>query len=395
VLDQGYTEPTPAQQQVIPHILAGRDVLACAQTGTGKTAAFVLPILQLLADVGREPGPVRVLILSPTRELAAQIAERVSAYGRYLRFRHALVYGGVGQERQVRALRQHPEVVVATPGRLLDLLQQGLVALGAVTHFVLDEADRMLDMGFIDPVRRIARLLPTTRQTMMFSATIPRAIESLAQSLLKEPVRVAVTPGATTAVSIGQSVVHVARNQKVAWLEQMLRDQRVSRALVFTRTKRGANRVSEQLTRLGIGAAAIHGNKSQGARERALAAFRAGNARVLVATDVAARGIDVADISHVINFDLPDVPESYIHRVGRTGRAGATGQAISLCDRDERPLLADIERLIRLRLEVIIEPEPSASPRSASILPQQASTSSAKSRSSKPHRYGRSDRRYG
>jgi ATP-dependent RNA helicase RhlE len=340
-------------------VLARRDVLACAQTGTGKTAAFVLPLLELLA-AGRagddqSRGPIRVLVLTPTRELAAQIGERIGAYGRHLRLGHAVVYGGVSQHRQVDALRRQPELLVATPGRLLDLMQQGLVRLQAVTHFVLDEADRMLDMGFIDDVRRIAGALPAERQTLLFSATMPRSIEALAGKLLREPARVAVTPPATTATTVDQSVVHVEKSRKASLLEQLLQDGSVSRALVFTRTKRGANRVSETLRRAGVGAAAIHSNKSQATRERTLEAFRRGEMRVLVATDIAARGIDVDDISHVINFDLPNVPESYVHRVGRTGRAGATGRAISFCDHDERSLLAEIELLLRRRLPVLHE----------------------------------------
>jgi ATP-dependent RNA helicase RhlE len=368
VLDEQYLEPTPVQSQVVPLVLARRDVLACAQTGTGKTAAFVLPLLELLsaeAADARGQGPIRVLVLTPTRELAAQIGERIEAYGRHLRLRHAVVYGGVSQHRQVQALRRGPTFLVATPGRLLDLMQQGLVRLGDVTHFVLDEADRMLDMGFIHDVRRIVSALPVERQTLLFSATMPPSIEALAARLLRAPARVAVTPAATTATTVAQSVVHVPRNQKTALLEQLLRDGSVSRALVFTRTKRGANRVSEVLCRVGVGAAAIHSNKSQATRERTLEAFRRGETRVLVATDIAARGIDVEGISHVINFDLPNVAESYVHRVGRTGRAGAAGRAISFCDHDERDLLAGIERLLRRPLPVLTELGRSVAPRAS------------------------------
>jgi ATP-dependent RNA helicase RhlE len=353
---ESYLEPTPVQHGVIPAAVTGRDVLACAQTGTGKTAAFVLPILHQLAMAPQASG-LRVLILTPTRELAAQIAERVAAYGRYLRFRHAVVYGGVSQFRQEQALRQRPDLLVATPGRLLDLMSQGVVKLDQVAHFVLDEADRMLDMGFIHDVRRVIGALPKKRQTLFFSATVPHTIEALARSLLVDPVRVSVTPTVTAAETVDQSVVFVAKEQKSSLLEQLLRGDGVERAIVFTRTKHGADKLSRKLEQAGIEAPAIHGNKSQNARERALAGFRDGRTRVLVATDIAARGIDVAGVSHVFNFDLPNVPESYVHRVGRTGRAGATGRAISFCDRDERPLLGDIERLLRRRLHVLEVPQ--------------------------------------
>jgi ATP-dependent RNA helicase RhlE len=347
--EQRYAEPTPVQRAVVPQVLAGRDVLACAQTGTGKTAAFLLPILQRLAA---EPpsGRIRALVLTPTRELAAQIVEHAGLYGRHLRLRHAVIYGGVGQGQQERALRARPDLLVATPGRLLDLMNQRLVDLGGVSCFVLDEADRMLDMGFIHDVRRIASCLPGERQTLLFSATMPHAIEQLARQMLVTPERVAIAPKVTTAETVEQSVVFVARADKRATLVRMLEDAAVERALVFTRTKHGASRLADQLQRAGIESAAIHGNKSQGQRDRALAGFRRGTTRVLVATDVAARGIDVDGVSHVINFDVPDVPETYVHRIGRTGRAGASGRAILFCDGDERRLLADIERLIRRRL---------------------------------------------
>ena len=352
VLDERYEQPTPVQEEVIPHVLAGRDVLACAQTGTGKTAAFVLPILQRLRASESERGPIRVLVLTPTRELAAQIEASVAVYGRHLGLTHAVIYGGVSQYRQEIALRDAPDILVATPGRLLDLMQQRLVRLDGVTHFVLDEADRMLDMGFVHDVRRVTAALPARRQTLLFSATIPPSIEALARSMLVDPVRVSVAPAVTTAETVEQSVMFVARADKRVLLERVLRGEEVVRAIVFTRTKHGANRLSEQLGRAGIDSAAIHGNKSQGARERALEAFRAGTTRVLVATDLAARGIDVDGISHVINYELPNVAESYVHRIGRTGRAGAVGRAISFCDRDERALLTDIERFIRRRLPV-------------------------------------------
>jgi ATP-dependent RNA helicase RhlE len=353
VAHEGYTEPTPVQAQVIPHALGGLDVLACAQTGTGKTAAFVLPILQRLSLGDRRPGGIRTLILTPTRELAAQIGDRVAVYGRHMGVKYAVVFGGVSQRRQEQALRRAPEVLIATPGRLLDLMRQRIVRLDAVAHLVLDEADRMLDMGFIHDVKTICAAVPARRQTLLFSATMPAAVAGLANAMLRDPVRVSVAPPATTASGITQSVVFIAKQEKRFLLENMLRDEKVLRALIFTSTKHRANRLAEQLVRAGIESAAIHGNKSQGARERALEAFRSGESRVLVATDVASRGIDVDGISHVINFDLPNTPESYVHRIGRTGRAGASGEAISFCDpADEKRLLVDIERLIRRRLPV-------------------------------------------
>jgi ATP-dependent RNA helicase RhlE len=356
VIEEEYSQPSPVQVEVIPRAIEGRDVLAGAQTGTGKTAAFVLPILQKLATGSASSPCIRALILTPTRELAAQIADRVGAYGRHLRLRHAVIYGGVSQYRQEVALRDGPDLVVATPGRLLDLMQQRLVRLDGVTHFVLDEADRMLDMGFVHDVRRIVATLPAARQTLFFSATISGPIETLARTMLVNPVRVSIASAVTTAETVDQSVVFVDKADKRALLERVLMEARtegeIARTLVFTRTKHGANRLSEQLDRAGIGSAAIHGNKTQGARERALEGFRRGTTPVLVATDVAARGIDVEGISLVVNFDMPNVAESYVHRIGRTGRAGASGRAISFCDRDERSLLSDIERLIRRRLPV-------------------------------------------
>ncbi len=352
VLDEGYEIPSPVQSEVIPSALASRDVLACAQTGTGKTAAFVLPILHLLSASANRDRRVRALVLTPTRELAAQIAERVSTYGRYVGTRYAVIYGGVSQRGQEAALRNGPELLVATPGRLLDLMNQKLIDLSHVVHFVLDEADRMLDMGFVHDVRRIVQTIPVARHTLFFSATMAPEVEKLARLMLVNPARVSISPTVTTAQTVEQSVMFVAKADKRARLEDVLRDESVERALVFTRTKHGANRLSEQLDRAGIRSLAIHGNKTQGARERALDAFRRGTTRVLVATDVAARGIDVEGISLVVNFDLPNVAESYVHRIGRTGRAGASGRAISFCDRDERHLLTDIERLIRQRLPV-------------------------------------------
>ena len=342
VLDENYTQPSPIQTEVIPHALAGRDVLAGAQTGTGKTAAFVLPILQHLGGAGRRELPrsraIRALIPPRlARELAVQIAERVAAYGRHLRVRHAVIYGGVSQRRQEIALQASPDIVVATPGRLIDLLQQKLVRLDGVTHFVLDEADRMLDMGFVRDVRRITALLPTRRQTLFFSATISSSIETLARTMLVNPARVSITPTVTTAETVDQSVIaFVARAEKRALLERVLREDLAGRTLVFMRTKR-LGHLSEQLERAGIEFARDpQRNKTQAARERAIEAFRSGTTRVLVATDVAARGLDIDGISLVINFDLPNVAESYVHRIGRTGRAGATGRALSFVDREER-----------------------------------------------------------
>ncbi len=354
---EGYDEPTPIQAQAIPPVLAGRDLIGCAQTGTGKTAAFALPILQRLvaANQSRRGGVIRVLVLSPTRELASQIGDSFAAYGRHTELKHIVIFGGVGQQPQVDKLRRGPDILVATPGRLLDLMGQGLVRLDTVEVFVLDEADRMLDMGFIHDVRRIIKVLPTKRQTLLFSATMPEAIQDLASSILINPLRVEVTPQATTVDTVDQSVFFVNKKDKRALLEHILADRAIRRALVFTRTKHGANKLVEQLDHANIQAEAIHGNKSQTARERALANFKAGKTRVLVATDIAARGIDVDDVTHVINFDLPNEPESYVHRIGRTARAGASGIAFSFCDAEERAYLRDIEKLIRLRVPVVAE----------------------------------------
>ena len=354
---EGYSEPTPIQKQAIPHALAGRDLLGCAQTGTGKTAAFALPILQRFAMSPRSPGrrPIRALILTPTRELAAQIDESFGTYGRGLGLSHIVIFGGVGQNPQVAALQRGIDILVATPGRLLDLSNQGEVDLRHLEVFVLDEADRMLDMGFLPDVRRVIAMLPSRRQTLFFSATMPPDIADLANRILIDPVRVAVTPVSSTVDKIGQSVFFVAKGDKRALLEHLLKDRAMERVLVFTRTKHGANRVAEQLTRAGLTALAIHGNKSQNARTRALSSFKDGETRVLVATDIAARGLDIERISHVVNFDLPEVPESYVHRIGRTARAGASGTAFSFCDGEERVLLRDIERLIRLKVPVVVD----------------------------------------
>jgi ATP-dependent RNA helicase RhlE len=351
---EGYETPTPIQSRAIPHALAGRDLLGIAQTGTGKTAAFALPVLHRLHTTrqGERRGPVkpRALVLSPTRELATQIAESFAVYGKGTRLRHAVIFGGVSQFHQVKALRAGVDIIVATPGRLMDLMAQGHVDLRSIEVFVLDEADRMLDMGFIQPIRKVAEALPAARQTMLFSATMPDAIARLAASLLRNPERVEVDRVASAAPKIEQSVFMVANQEKPALLERLLAEHAPLRALVFTRTKHGADRLTDKLLRAGVSAESIHGNKSQGQRQRALDAFRSGRSRVLVATDVAARGLDVDGITHVFNFNLPNEPEAYVHRIGRTGRAGAAGIAISFCDHEERAYLRSIERLIGTRL---------------------------------------------
>ena len=354
LISESYTTPTPIQTQAIPTLLEGRDLLGIAQTGTGKTAAFVLPILQHLSTRSVNGGPraLRALILAPTRELALQIGERVQAYGRNLGLRHTVILGGVGQGPQVKALSAGVDILIATPGRLLDLLNQRHVRLDKVSHLVLDEADRMLDMGFIRDVRRIVAQLPKTRQSLLFSATMPGDVAKLAAEMLNNPVRVEVTPKTVAVERIEQKVYMVETAAKRGLLTYLLADSGLKRVLVFTRTKHGANRVAEHLAKAGVSADAIHGNKSQGARVRALEGFRAGDVRVLVATDIAARGIDVDGISHVVNFDLPNIPESYVHRIGRTARAGAEGAAISFCDGGERAFLRDIERLIRRALPI-------------------------------------------
>jgi len=350
--EEKYTTPTPIQAQTIPIALSGRDVVGIAQTGTGKTAAFALPILHRLFTDRKPPQrkACRVLVLSPTRELSGQIGDSFRAYGRHVGISTALVIGGVSMGAQVRALQAGVDVLVATPGRLLDLVGSNAVRLGAVEFLVLDEADRMLDMGFIHDIRKIVAKLPARRQTLFFSATMPRAIADLADQMLHDPAKVAVTPAASTVDLVEQRVIRVDRAAKAAALVEILQREPVERALVFTRTKHGADKVVRGLVRGGIASEAIHGNKSQNQRERVLAAFRKGTVRTLVATDIAARGIDVDGISHVVNFDLPNVPETYVHRIGRTARAGAAGVAISLCDREESPLLRDIEKLIRLSI---------------------------------------------
>ncbi len=344
---QRYVNPTPIQAQAVPVLLAGKDLLGVAQTGSGKTAAFALPILQRLAAQPLNPGPrrTRALILAPTRELAIQIGDDCKTYGRHLNLRYALIFGGVGQAPQVKAMAKGVDILVATPGRLLDLMSQDQVRLDKVSILVLDEADRMLDMGFIPDVRRIVSTLPRERQSLMFSATMPSDVAKIAADFLHQPVRVDVSPATVTVDRVDQRVLFVAAPDKRAVLVDLLTDPALARVIVFTRTKHGANRLTQQLENAGVTARAIHGNKSQGARQQALESFRAGSARVLVATDIAARGIDVDGVTHVINYELPNVPESYVHRIGRTARAGASGIALSLCDPSERPLLREIEKL--------------------------------------------------
>ena len=349
VAEEGYDTPTPIQTQAIPHLLARRDLIGCAQTGTGKTAAFILPILQYLALNKRQSahGRARVLILAPTRELAAQIHESAATYGRHLRFSHAVIFGGVSQLHQVQALNRGLDILVATPGRLLDLMQQGHASLDAIEIFVLDEADRMLDMGFFPDIKKVIAKLPRQRQSLFFSATMEPEVVALARTLVHDAVHVTIAHEAPVVECIVQKVMFVDRNHKDALLASLLGDSRWDRVIVFTQMKHMANKVVKKLADAGIGAAAIHGNKSQGARTEALAGFKDGRIRVLVATDIAARGLDVDGISHVINYDLPVEPEVYIHRIGRTARAGAGGDAVSFCSASERDFLRAIEKLIR------------------------------------------------
>lgn len=354
---EGYTTPTPIQEKSIPIALSGRDLLGCAQTGTGKTAAFSIPILQHLHNAkqagGKQYNSIKALILTPTRELAIQIDESIAAYGRHLDLKHLVIFGGVSQHPQTTALRNGTDILVATPGRLLDLMQQGFINLAFIQIFVLDEADRMLDMGFIHDVKKVIAKLPTKRQTFFFSATMPKEIASLADSILDKPVRVEVTPVSSTAQTIQQSMYYVDKDDKKKLLVHLLEDEAIERALVFARTKHGSDKIVKDLHKFGIDAEAIHGNKSQNARQRALANFKSGATRVLVATDIAARGIDVDNLTHVINYELPNVPETYVHRIGRTGRAGASGIAFSFCDQEEREFLRDIQKLIGNSIPVV------------------------------------------
>jgi ATP-dependent RNA helicase RhlE len=356
IKEEGYVTPTPIQSEAIPEVLKGRDLLGCAQTGTGKTAAFSIPILQLLTN---NPGitgrrrPIRSLIVTPTRELAIQIDESIRTYGRHTQLTSAVIFGGVNQNAQVNVLRNGVDILVATPGRLLDLMNQKLVSIRDIEIFVLDEADRMLDMGFIHDIKRLLAVLPTNKQSLFFSATMPPAIVKLSSGILRNPVQVEVTPVSSTADTINQSIYFVDKANKITLLMDLLKDKKIKTALVFTRTKHGADKVVRVLQKNKIKAEAIHGNKSQNARQNALSNFKDQSTRVLVATDIAARGIDVDNLQHVINYDLPNIPESYVHRIGRTGRAGADGTAFSFCDAEEKAYLKDIEKLINKKIEVI------------------------------------------
>ncbi len=363
---KGYTTPSPIQQKAIPPILEGKDILASAQTGTGKTAGFTLPLLQLLSQGQTlRQRPVRALVLTPTRELAAQVFENVKEYSTFLELRSAVIFGGVNQKPQVNQLRHGVDILVATPGRLLDLHNQGLLSLSKIEILVLDEADRMLDMGFLRDIERIMKLMPSKRQNLMFSATFSHDIKKLAHGILHHPVQVEATPENTTVDAIYQKVYRVAKGLKTGLIIKLIADGNWKQVLVFTRTKHGANKLCEKMVKAGISAAAIHGNKSQGARTKALGGFKTGNVRVLVATDIAARGLDIPLLPHVINFELPNIPEDYVHRIGRTGRAGASGEALSLVSADETVFLRDIEKLVGLKLPVEIiegfEPDPNAS----------------------------------
>lgn len=363
---EGYTTPTPIQEQSIPIVLKRQDLLGCAQTGTGKTAAFAIPILQILHEQKTQekvPGNIHALILTPTRELAIQIDESFAAYGKHTGLKHAVIFGGVSQHQQTNTIRRGVDILIATPGRLLDLVSQKIVHLQHIQLFVLDEADRMLDMGFIHDVKKVITRLPAKRQTLFFSATMPPEIAKLAQTILTNPAKVEVTPVSSTAVKVKQSVFMVEKGNKASLLIHVLKNPGITSALVFTRTKHGADKVAKLLNKSYITADAIHGNKSQNARQRALSNFKTGQIRVLVATDIAARGIDVEDLSHVINFELPNVPETYVHRIGRTGRAGASGIALSFCDAEEREFLRDINKLIAQSIPVVEEhPYPMRNP---------------------------------
>jgi len=354
--EEGYTTPTPIQAKAIPFILQHRDLLGCAQTGTGKTAAFAIPMLQILEEKQKnknDKSPIRALILTPTRELAIQIGESFAAYGRFTSITHTVIFGGVGQKPQTDALRRGVDILIATPGRLLDLINQGFVHLKQLELFVLDEADRMLDMGFVHDVKKILRLLPAKRQSLFFSATMPPVIMTLADTILTNPAKVEVTPVSSTADTIKQSVFFVDKSDKNNLLLHILKDDSIATALVFTRTKHGADKVVKVLRKAGVTSEAIHGNKSQNARQNALKNFKSQTTRVLVATDIAARGIDVDDLTHVINYEIPNIPETYVHRIGRTGRAGAKGTAFSFCDLDEKAYLRDIHKLIAKNIPVV------------------------------------------
>jgi ATP-dependent RNA helicase RhlE len=394
--NEGYTTPTPIQTQAIPAILQRRDLQGCAQTGTGKTAAFAIPMLQLMHEEQQQSAPgrrtIKALILTPTRELAIQIEESFRAYGKYVDLKHFVVFGGVSQHNQVKALRHGVDILVATPGRLLDLMQQRHISLQDIKYFVLDEADRMLDMGFVHDVKRIIAKLPAKRQTLFFSATMPREIQQLAHILLNNPVKVEVTPPATTVDLIQQKMYYVETMNKRPLLIHLLRDTTIETVLLFTRTKHGADKIARDLNKHGIKAEAIHGNKSQNARQDALQNFKIRKTRILVATDIAARGIDIDDLTHVLNYDLPNIPETYVHRIGRTGRAGASGIAISFCSYEEKIFLRDIQKLINKNI-----PVEKGHPFDVPLMhgmPQQAGTTASSSNSNSGRRPG-GGKRYG
>ncbi|MBN2261476.1 MAG: DEAD/DEAH box helicase [Prolixibacteraceae bacterium] len=358
ITEEGYTTPTPIQQQAIPIVLEGTDLLGCAQTGTGKTAAFAIPILQHMYQSpfkNTHRRKIKALIVTPTRELAIQIGESFEAYGKYTQLKHSVIFGGVSQFSQVQQLKQGIDILVATPGRLLDLMQQNIVHLNDIEYFVLDEADRMLDMGFVHDVKRIIKALPAKRQSLFFSATMPLSIVALAETILKNPRKVSVTPESTTAETIDQSLYYVSKDNKRKLLVDLLSDENINTALVFTRTKYGADKLSRILNKSGIKAEALHSNKSQQARQNALKSFKLKTTKVLVATDIASRGIDVDELSCVINYEIPNISETYVHRIGRTGRAGSSGRAISMCDTDEMVYIRDIQKLIAMRIKVVAD----------------------------------------
>jgi len=393
---EGYTEPTEIQQQAIPPLLAGRDMVGCAQTGTGKTAAFAIPILQKLALEKKEQKGsrrIRALILTPTRELAVQIGDSFSSYGKNLGLKNFVIYGGVGQKPQTDALKAGIDILVATPGRLIDLMNQKLINLHHVSFFVLDEADRMLDMGMVNDVKKIIAHLPSIRQNLLFSATMPMEIMKLIDTILQEPVKIAVTPVSSTVDLIDQTVYYVDKKEKRKLLIHLLKEKDIPSALVFSRTKHGADRIAKDLVKAGVQAQAIHGDKSQGARQLALNNFKGRKTRVLVATDIASRGIDIMELSHVVNFDLPNVPETYVHRIGRTGRAGLGGTAISFCDVEEKPLLKDIEKLIRISIPVAEDnPYPPVVSEPAVVAIAKSETEAPKTSGSRRRRSSRSYR---
>jgi ATP-dependent RNA helicase RhlE len=354
--EEGYTKPTPIQEEAIPHVLGGKDLLGCAQTGTGKTAAFAIPVLQNIFNTEKDSkGKKHIsgLILAPTRELAIQIGESVTSYSKHMKVNNTVIFGGVSQNPQTRAVREGVDILIATPGRLIDLINQGFIDLSMVSYLVLDEADRMLDMGMIHDVKKIISKLPKVRQNMLFSATMPNEILKLVNSILKNPVKVEVTPVSSTIDTITQGLYHVGKRNKINLLIDILKDKSITSVLVFSRTKHGANLITKELVNVGIESQAIHGNKSQNARQLALSNFKEGKIRVLVATDIAARGIDVNELSHVINYDLPEVAETYVHRIGRTGRAGQSGIALSFCDYEERDYLKSIEKLITKNIPLV------------------------------------------